>query len=104
MLSLQYVKPYILHPEKVIRDFAVGYFKDCSSKDPELMPLVLQSCGRTQNDLENRLMLVYASGFTRTAESMQELFERVFRRGPATDCYERIIINSEPACWPVICV
>jgi hypothetical protein len=57
------------------------------------MPLILKSCDQNGNDSKNRLMLVYASGFTQTAESIQEIFKRVSRGGPANDCYEKIITN-----------
>lgn len=43
MLAPEQIKPFLLHPEKVIRDYAVSYFDDAELRDPELIPLLLQT-------------------------------------------------------------
>ncbi|MFC4767387.1 HEAT repeat domain-containing protein [Effusibacillus consociatus] len=85
----------ILHPDLRIRQFAVQYFKDSQYKDPDLMPLVLEACNLAIDEKQNRLMLAYAAEFTQTRETLEEIVKRILDRGPARDCYEKMLVNSE---------
>lgn len=46
MLLPEQVKPFILHEDMFVREHAVRYFASSYDRDPELMPLLLESCAR----------------------------------------------------------
>ncbi|MNZ17735.1 hypothetical protein D3C78_347300 [compost metagenome] len=73
MLNPAQVKPFILHPEKVIGNAAIEYFsKGCLYDDQELMPLLLERMQNSQS-LE-QLHLFYAENFPQTNMTLGTLF------------------------------
>ena len=46
MLGAKELKPHLLHPDYLVRDAVVEYFKDSWSQDPDLMPLILEAARR----------------------------------------------------------
>ncbi|HEX3046125.1 MAG TPA: SEC-C metal-binding domain-containing protein [Bacillota bacterium] len=90
------VKPFILHPERVVRDYAVEYFQESFSPDPELTPLVLQVCEKDPDDKNIRLMLSNALNFTQTPETLARYF-RLFQASQINrEWYAQIILHAEP--------
>lgn len=68
MLSVEQVKPFLLHEDRPVRDLAVDYFHDSWSQDTDLVPIILQACRRYGGHENihglaacNRLVLVEAS-------------------------------------------
>jgi hypothetical protein len=43
MLPPEQIKPFLCHEEKTVREHAADYFAKSFSRDPELMPLILES-------------------------------------------------------------
>ncbi|MBA9083855.1 hypothetical protein FHR92_000298 [Fontibacillus solani] len=73
MLNPAQVKPFILHPEKVIANAAIEYFsKGCLYDDQELMPLLFERMQNTKS-LE-QLHLFYAEDFLQTNTTLGTLF------------------------------
>lgn len=91
MLPPEKVKPFILHPERVVKDYAVQYFSDSFNKDPELLPLVLQSvvAEATEGDIKSRLY--DAAKFMQTRETLEEIFRRLRNGAHYPEGYNRLI-------------
>jgi hypothetical protein len=53
LLTPDRIKPFLLHEDSEVREAAVAYFGDCWSRDPDIMPLVLEACDRfgTEGDV-----------------------------------------------------
>ncbi len=76
MLNPEQVKPFLCHPEKVVREQAARYFEESYSRDPELMPLVLRSC-QMYGENENSLLLALASRFKQSETTLRAVLERL---------------------------
>ncbi|MDA8097480.1 MAG: hypothetical protein M0028_07965 [Clostridia bacterium] len=76
MLNPEQVKPFLCHPEKVVREQAARYFEESCSCDPELMPLVLRSC-QMYGENENSLLLALASRFKQSETTLRAVLERL---------------------------
>jgi hypothetical protein len=94
MLSPEKIKPFLLHPERVVREFVVDYFKDSFSRDQELMPLILRCCDVHPGEKEVRYMLANANQFIQTEETITEIFVRLSSDPKNCNYYEKIIIDS----------
>jgi len=70
------VKPFLGHERKILREHAVGYFARSFSRDPDLVPLILQSC-RMYGEEENLLLLAYAGRFPQTEFTLQAVLDRL---------------------------
>jgi hypothetical protein len=46
VLNPDRIKPYLTHQDKYLRDAAVEYLQDSWSRDPDLIPMVLDACDR----------------------------------------------------------
>ncbi|MCL6592076.1 MAG: hypothetical protein K6U80_19270, partial [Firmicutes bacterium] len=90
------VKPFILHPDPLVRDFVVEYFQESFSKDPGLMPLVLQVCERAPDDENIRLMLSNAVNFVQTPETLAQCLKLYRASQFNRPWYEQIILHTEP--------
>ena len=44
MLSMEQVKPLLLHEDRPVRDLAVDYFRSSWSQDAALVPMILRAC------------------------------------------------------------
>ena len=95
MLSQEKIKPFLLHPERVVREFVVDYFKDSFSWDQELMSLVLRCCEAYPGEREVRHMLANANQFIQTEETITEIFNRLSSDPKNFNYYEKIIIDSD---------
>lgn len=78
MLAPQQVKPFLCHEEKIVREHAAEYFAKSFSRDPELMPLVLESCARYGEE-ESSLLLAYARHFVQSDISIRAVLGRLPR-------------------------
>jgi hypothetical protein len=95
MIQADNIKPFILHEEGIIREFAVRYFAEGNMDDVykvTIMPLVLQSCERyAEQERHNRLILSYAKQLPQTPETIAEIIERLKTKKEINFWYESII-------------
>jgi hypothetical protein len=89
MLQPEQVKPFINHPERAVRNFAVQYFYESYNQDPELAQLVLQSM-ETEEYLDPSIhtRLSWARRFTLTRETAARLFREIKAGSDFADWFE----------------
>lgn len=78
MLARQKIKPFMCHKDVMVREAASGYFAKSFDRDPQLMPLVLESCGR-YGEQENLVLLSHGSRFRQTESTLQVVLDRLSR-------------------------
>lgn len=95
MLAINTVKPFLLHSEQVVRQFAVTYFHESLSQDPELMSLVLESCRRYPRN-ESRLRILSNSyNFKQDSKTIREILSFIHEDPQNRDNYEQILANCD---------
>jgi len=72
LLTATELKPHLLHPDSLVRDAVVEYFKDSWSQDLDLVPLVLQAV-RRYGAHEARAALAACQRFRLTEGSLDEV-------------------------------
>lgn len=102
MLSPAQIKPFLLHPEKVIRDFAVSYFDDAELHDPELIPLILQAYDAAFNQKgfdpdDYTFMLAIGARFPCPDSLIPDLIERTRRTPFHSFQFQEMLLSCEPA-------
>lgn len=93
MKSPEEVKPFLVHDDPFVRQFAVRYFDDLRSTDPDLMPLVLQAVKRSSDD-ERRTLLAFSTRFLLTQETLDEIVLLMIENPSLRDRCERLIIAA----------
>jgi hypothetical protein len=74
VLTPDQIKPYLLHDDWHIRIAAVEYCSDSWSRDPDLIPLMLDACERF-GEREDKLSLHHAGRFTLTEPSLDRVLD-----------------------------
>jgi hypothetical protein len=72
MLTAEQLKPFLFHEESHVRKAVVEYFSDSWSRDPEIVPAVLQLCER-YGDEANTLNLARCDHLVVTAQAADQL-------------------------------
>lgn len=91
MLNNEQIKTHILQAEPLVREFAIEYFSESYSQDPELMPLVLESSTLPQYQGFNRLALLNSLRFVHTEETVAAIVQYLSGlRKNDNDVYEMI--------------
>jgi hypothetical protein len=97
MLRPDQVKPFIDHPERVVRNFAVQYFYESYNQDADLLPLVLQVIEAEEYwDPSIDMRLSWAKRFTQTRETVAEVFRRMKDDDDLADWYEELLSEADP--------
>lgn len=78
MLLPEQVKPFLLHEDTFVRKHAVKYFAKSHNRDPELMPLLLDSCARCGEEASTYL-LCHAVEFAQTDSTLRTILGRLER-------------------------
>jgi hypothetical protein len=96
MLLPEQVKPFINHPERVVRNFAVQYFYGSYNQDPELAQLVLQSM-ETEEYLDPSIhtRLSWAKRFALTRETAARLFQEIKVGSNFADWFEEWLTDTD---------
>jgi hypothetical protein len=76
VLTPDRIKPYLLHEDRFIRDAAVEYFSDSWSRDPDLIPMLLDARERF-GDQEGIHALNVAYRFSQTESSLDRVLEHL---------------------------
>jgi hypothetical protein len=76
MLTPQQVKPYILHSDTRVANFAMSYFSDAYIDDEELMTLFLERLSQVQSD-EPPFYLHHAYQFPHTPTTISKIVELI---------------------------
>jgi hypothetical protein len=100
MLRPEQLKPYINHPERAVKNFAVKYFRESFNQDPDLLPLVLQSVIADPADSDNEMRLMQAKQFTQTNATVAELLKRL--KDKADDFafeYNQLLVYCDLDLW-----
>ena len=92
MLKPSDVKPFLVHPEVVIREFAANYFAKSFCRDPDLMPIILNNC--LMNDECSQLS--FAVGFLQSQETLTEILKRIARQDANLNHYVKLVRHIEP--------
>ena len=74
MFLPEQVKPFLLHDDVDVRRNAATYFTDSWSDDPEILPMLLEACGRFGVE-DDRRNLYHADRLRITAESLDRILE-----------------------------
>jgi len=74
MFSPGQLHPFLGHHDRFVRAAVTAYFHDSWSRDPDLLPRVLQACER-YGLAESRTALAYCSRFVATPESFEEMLK-----------------------------
>ncbi|MDD2235101.1 MAG: SEC-C metal-binding domain-containing protein [Desulfitobacteriaceae bacterium] len=103
MLKPAQIKPFLSHPEGVIREFTVNYFAKSFSLDPELLPLILKYTRMKDSDEihpddedANKLMLDLARCFIQTEETFMEILRRFESADQYKSSYVQLLLNAGP--------
>lgn len=104
MLRPDQVKPFLSHSEGIIREFAVNYFANSFSLDPELLPLVLAATcikdEETEVDPDDqdaaKLMLKSARCFVQTPETFAEILDHYEQADPNKSSYVQLLLQAGP--------
>lgn len=103
MLKHNQIKPFLSHPEGVIREFTANYFAKSFSLDPELLPLILDYTRMKDSDEihpddedANKLMLDSARYFIQTEETFTEILERFEIADQYKSSYVQLLLNAGP--------
>ena len=59
MVGTEQLKPFLLHPNRVVRDKVAQYFQDGWILDPDILPLTLRACQQYGFE-DNRTLLMWA--------------------------------------------
>lgn len=95
MLRPSEIKPFLSHPDIVIREFAVNYFAKSFSQDPELMPLILANC-RSENGNDDSWQLSRAVDFPQSQETLTEILKRIASQDVNRYRYAKLVRHTEP--------
>ena len=95
MLTPDQIKPFLLHEDPEVREAAVAYFGDCWSRDPDLVPLVLEACDRFGTEGDVRAFSV-RHRFALTEETLDPVLDHLARAGDpdATRLLNRVIAQE----------
>jgi Predicted metal-binding protein related to the C-terminal domain of SecA len=103
MLKPDQIKPFLSHPEGVIREFTANYFAKSFSLDSELIPLILDYTRiKDSNEIHpddedaNKLMLDSARYFIQTEETFTEILERFECADQYKSSYVQLLLNAGP--------
>lgn len=98
MLTPDRLKPFLLHDDPDVRSFVVDYFSQSWSDDPELLPLVLDSCERF-GLAEDGKNLYGAASFAVTGPTLDRLLGLLDRaEDPETiRRLNRVVVNAPGA-------
>ncbi len=104
MLKPDQIKPFLSHPEGVVREFTANYFARSFSLDPELLPLILDHTRpKKGNEIypddeeANKLMLDSARYFIQTEETFAEILERFEWSDQDKASYLQLLLNAGPS-------
>lgn len=95
MLRPSEVKPFLLHPDIVIREFAANYFAKSFSQDPELMSFILANCC-SENRVDDSWQLSRAVDFPRSQETLTEILKRIASQDVDRYRYAKLVRHTEP--------
>jgi hypothetical protein len=103
MLKPDQIKPFLSHPEGVIREFTANYFANSFSLDSELLPLILDYTRmKDGNEIHpddedaNKLMLDSAKYFIQSEETFAEILERFECSDQYKSSYVQLLLNAGP--------
>jgi hypothetical protein len=88
------VKPFLLHEDRVVRNFALHYFAELECSDPDVMPLVLQGFHIASSDADRRTLLAFSRNFVQTADTMDEIVSSILSNSKFRDLGESLVINA----------
>ncbi len=89
------VKRYLAHSDPFVRNFALRYFEEMASVEPDLVPRVLETLP-TVDQREQRLMLSQCRDFTQTPASMEQLADIIVREPQLRDLAESLFLSASP--------
>src|SRR5436190_21165774 len=80
VLTPDRIKPYLRHEDPSLRLAAIDYFADSWSRDPEVLPMILDACER-HGDAENVRGLSIGNRFLLTESSLDRVLGHLARAG-----------------------
>ena len=89
------VKPYLAHSDPLVRGFALRYFEEMASGEPDLMPRVLEVLP-TVDQREQRRMLMRCRDFIQTPASMERLGDIIVHQPQLRDLAESLFLSASP--------
>ncbi len=75
LISNEVLKPFMLHPDRHVREFVSEYFVEACYTDPELMGLVLDGCEK-YGDEDNLLVLARGHSFCLSEQNFLRVLNR----------------------------
>jgi HEAT repeat protein len=76
MISAEALKPFLKHPDRFVRVAVAEYFRDGRSRDPEILPLVLEACEGMATRVVRQL-LEAARSLVVTEPALDRLLQRL---------------------------
>lgn len=78
MLPPERIKPYLLHEDRFVRRAAVNYLAESWSRDPDLVPMILEACDR-DGEQESSWLTSHCDRFVLTSSAVERVLERLGR-------------------------
>lgn len=96
MIAEEYLKPFLLHERRDVRNEVAKYFRECYSRDGDLIPLILQACDQYGYE-NNTHALSFGNAFHLTEAALLDVVERLRNKlSPANNFRLNAILASTP--------